>query len=145
KDAHRRQGKLTEFFDAPAQSAINKNDVEDHHNDPKERADVEDTVRVRAGCVAKKLPGCLDLLCDRPAELDAANEIIPRIFEAPRFNINVVHVNNHRDQNREHTEIAGDSTTADNTEDGRSAMKSFCPSVSRHRPLCPTNRQREKQ
>src|SRR5439155_23382678 len=95
---HRRQRKLAEFLNAATQSAINKNDVEDHYNDPKESADVEDTVRIRASCVAKKLPCCLNLLCDRTAQVEAPDEIIPRIFQAPRFDVNVVHVNHHRDQ-----------------------------------------------
>ena len=133
-------------LDPSAQAAINKEKVDDdagEQTEDRERKSVGEEGAIGSNTnEGGKVRGVGSGL---GAKVHLAREEFPGVAKTPRFNPQVVHVNDDRNDQAEDAEVGSEPILPERAKDTRAGVKSMLASHATHGPFGPSDRQTEKK
>ncbi len=137
-DGERGHGPKAEQLDPAGQSAVDQDEIQRDADDEEDERCTEDVgkdgcVRSDANVVAEKVFVGFGVA----SKIERTREVMPRVAETPGLDENVIHVDDHRHDEPEDSQVRSGRIFPEDAKDARRRVESARATVASHRPLGP--------
>ena len=135
-----------DFFDPSTKASIDKEEIKHDAGEEAEDGKAEAVgEKFAVGLEADERGEVIGVGSGIHAEVHLASEIFPSVAEAPRFDPEVVHVDDDGDDEAENAEVGGETIFPDGAENPRARVVPLLSAKAAHGPFRPSDGQAEKK